>query len=261
MNWFSSVSALSVGPFTLHSCLLFVASFAGLCVTMSLGRRLAGNSGSKDDGLRIVLGATLSLLALLIGFTMSMAIGGYNSRQAAEESEATAIRAAYMRADLLPAHDGAVVRALLSGYVRERIRIYELQDPFERIGAREQSRHMQSEMWQVVTSSARDQPNPAMALAVGSINDVVTSQLRTRATWRNQIPLAAWILLIVTALCCGALVGRESRHSGVDRRLLLVLPLTISLAFMMIIEIDMPGRGVIRVQPVNLGYTDDFMSR
>jgi hypothetical protein len=65
-----------------------------------------------DDALenfRVVQGAVLTLLALIIGFTFSMAIGRYDQRKNLEEAEANAIGTEYVRADLLPAADAAKV--------------------------------------------------------------------------------------------------------------------------------------------------------
>jgi hypothetical protein len=46
--------------------------------------------------------ATMTLLALIIGFTFSMAVTRYDQRKTLEEAEANAIGTEYLRADLLP---------------------------------------------------------------------------------------------------------------------------------------------------------------
>jgi hypothetical protein len=45
----------------------------------------------------------MTLLALIIGFTFSMAVSRYDQRRTLEEAEANAIGTEYLRADLLPA--------------------------------------------------------------------------------------------------------------------------------------------------------------
>ena len=64
--------------------------------------------------------ATLTLLALLIGFSFSMAISLYDQRKNYEEAEANAIGTEFGRADLLPAGDSAKVRDLLRKYLDRR---------------------------------------------------------------------------------------------------------------------------------------------
>jgi hypothetical protein len=61
----------------------------------------------------LVLGATLTLLSLIVGFSFSMAVGRYDQRKNLEEEEANAIGTEYARAELLPAAAAARVRALL----------------------------------------------------------------------------------------------------------------------------------------------------
>src|SRR5437588_11598689 len=54
----------------------------------------------KEDGredFSVVLGATLTLLALLIGFSFSMAVSRYDQRKNYEEAEANAIGTQYLR--------------------------------------------------------------------------------------------------------------------------------------------------------------------
>ena len=74
-------------------------------------RRLAEGHVREDFG--IIQGATLTLVALIIGFTFSMALNRYDQRKNYEEDEANAIGTEYSRASLLPPTDAAKIRALL----------------------------------------------------------------------------------------------------------------------------------------------------
>ncbi len=91
-------------------------------------RRRRPLEGAALDDFRVVQGAILTLLALIIGFTFSMAIGRYDQRKNLEEAEANAIGTEYVRADLLPAADAAKVRTLLRRYTDERILFYTTRD-------------------------------------------------------------------------------------------------------------------------------------
>ena len=71
--------------------------------------------------LTLVLGGTLTLLGLIIGFTYSMAVTRYDQRKNYEEEEANAIGTEYVRADYLPTADAAKIRALLKNYLYLRI--------------------------------------------------------------------------------------------------------------------------------------------
>jgi hypothetical protein len=62
--------------------------------------------GERHD-FNIIQAATLTLLALIIGFSFSMAISRYDQRKTLEEAEANAIGTEYLRLDLVPAEDGS----------------------------------------------------------------------------------------------------------------------------------------------------------
>src|SRR5580765_5062534 len=83
--------------------------------------------GDRND-FSVVLGANLTLLGLLIGFSFSMAVSRYDQRKNYEEAEANAIGTEYVRADLLPVGDADKVRALLKNYLDQRVRAYTTRD-------------------------------------------------------------------------------------------------------------------------------------
>jgi hypothetical protein len=73
------------------------------------------------DDFGLILAATLTLLALIIGFRFSMATARYDQRKNYEEQEANAIGTEYVRADLLSPIEAAKVRSLLGSYLDQRV--------------------------------------------------------------------------------------------------------------------------------------------
>ena len=96
------------------------------------------------------------------------------------------------------------------------------------------------------------QPTPVVALANSGMNDVLNSQGYTQASWWDRIPLAAWGLLAVIAICCNLMVGYGARHPEAEGILMLILPTMVSVSFLLIADIDSPRGGVVLVQPRNL---------
>jgi hypothetical protein len=241
---------------TLHPLLLFVVAFIVLWLSAWFGAFALKRQRQLDDDLSkdfdVVLAATLTLLGLIIGFSFSMAITRYDQRKAYEEEEANAIGTEYLRADLLPAADGAAVRGLLRNYLDQRILFYTIKDEQELPQINARTAQLQTELWSAVKGPASAQPTPIVALVVAGMNDVLNSQGYTQAAWWNRIPLAAWGLLGAIAICCNVLVGFGSRSAKGGAKLLSVLPLVASIAFMLIADIDSPRHGVIRVTPLNL---------
>ena len=196
----------------------------------------------------IVLSATLTLLALIIGFSFSMAVSRYDQRKNFEEAEANAIGTEYVRADLLPADARMKVRDLLGHYLDQRIHYY--QSGRSEPGVDTADALTQAQLWSAVVNAASSQPTPVVALAVSGMNDVLNSQGYTQAAWRNRIPTAAWTLLWSIAVFANLLLGYRERQT--DVLVLTVLPLTVSIALFLIADIDTPHGGLIRVVPQNL---------
>jgi hypothetical protein len=111
---------------------------------------------------------------------------------------------------------------------------------------------LQAELWSTVVAPAAAQPTPLVALAVSGMNDVLNSQGYTQAAWWNRIPIAAWGLMVAIAVCCNGLVGFGARHMKAKGIMLLILPLILSIAFLLIADIDSPRGGLIHVNPKNL---------
>src|SRR5271156_6977545 len=111
-------------------------------------KHLTDDATGADAGL--VLGATLTILGLIIGFTFSMAISRYEQRKNYEEEEANAIGTEYVRADLLSAADAATVRQLLTQYLDQRILFYTTRDLQKLDAINSETATLQNKMWATV---------------------------------------------------------------------------------------------------------------
>jgi hypothetical protein len=232
--------------------LVLILSFGILALAARIGnylrkKRNIALEDSRED-FNTVLGATLTLLGLIIGFSFSMAISRYDQRKNYEEEEANAIGTEYLRADLLPAESTARVHALLKKYVDQRLLFYATRSPDELARINADTAGLQNQLWAGILQG-RVQDTPVYTLAVAGMNDVLNSQGYTQAAWWNRIPVGAWILMVTIAIFCNVLIGLGGRgHWGT----FLVLPLALSIAFFLISDIDSPRGGVIRVHPRNL---------
>jgi hypothetical protein len=238
-----------------HPLLVFAVSFVVLWFWAWVGWSFLRKRRTLDEAVRdefgVILGASLTLLGLLIGFSFSMATSRYDQRKNLEEEEANAIGTEYLRADLLPATDAAKVRTLLKEYLDQRIQFYVARNDEEAQQVNSSTAQVQAELWSTVPAHAAAAPNAITALFASGMNDVINSEGYTQAAWWNRIPTAAWALMVIIAIGCNLLLGYYSR--GVkSARLLAILPLFISIAFMLIADIDTPRHGVIRVIPQNL---------
>jgi hypothetical protein len=232
--------------FLIAIVLQVIAAFAG-DFFRKRGQNFKQGERHDFDTVRV---ATLTLLALIIGFTFSMAVTRYDLRKTLEESEANAIGTEYLRTDLLPGDAGGHARELLRQYLDLRIAFYEETSARAVKDINQRTANLQTELWKSVVPAANMQPTPVMALVVSGMNDVINAQGYTQAAWWNRIPLGAWAMMALMAISCNVLVGFGERRKS--EAILFVLPVVVSAALFLIADLDSPRGGVIRVHPQNL---------
>jgi hypothetical protein len=237
-----------------YPVVLFVLSAVILWGAARLGAFL--DKGDIEDAQRqdfgIVLGAALTLLSLLIGFSFSMATSRYDQRKGLEEAEANAIGTEYVRAGLLPHADTVKVDALLQAYLKARISFYEPQSDQQLQQNAVDTSALENQLWAAVQGPAKAKPSPLTSLVVSGMNDVLNSQSYTQAAWWNRIPASAWYLMGLIAIGANVLVGFGSHRAKGRFILLLIVPVLASIAFMLIADLDSPRGGLIHVSPQNL---------
>jgi hypothetical protein len=237
-----------------HPVVFFFVSFillwVGAQVNMLIRKKRHPRPLEDQDDFSLILGATLTLLGLLVGFTFSMAAGRYDQRKNYEDEEANAIGTEYVRADLLPLAEGDKVRALLREYLRERIVFYTERSRESLHDSDVATAELQNRLWAAIVSAVNTEPTQPHALVATGMNDVLNRQGYTQAAWLNRVPLAAWILMMAIALFSNILLGYRSH--GRAPVMFLVLPIALSISFFLISDIDSPRGGVILVQPQNL---------
>ena len=149
---------------------LFAISLLALWLAVQIGAFIRSRQPMQQDerdDTTLVINASLTLLALIIGFSFSMAVSRYDQRKDYEEEEANAIGTEYVRADLLPASDAANVRNLLERYLEQRTLFYTTHDHQRLAQIETETARLQSQLWTAVKTSAEAHPTPPVALAVG----------------------------------------------------------------------------------------------
>jgi hypothetical protein len=234
--------------------LMLVASFAALFGAAMLGvlaeRLWSPVKVSDHNELSIVQSAALTLLGLIIGFSFAMAISRYDQRKSLEEAEANAIGAAYLRASLMPDTPAAAARSGLKGYLDQRIQFCVVADESKLVQIEIERTKAFADLWDFARVEAAARPTPVSALVASGFNDVFNSTDATVAAWLDRIPIPAWWLMVMVGLGANLTLGFGARRYGSP--LLLVVPLTASVSFFLIADIDSPRGGVVQVRPENL---------
>lgn len=242
---------------------ILIIAFSIFCFVVWAGAALRKNKqelgGADREEFLFILGSTLTLLGLIIGFTFSMAVSRYDLRKQYEEQEANTIGTEYNRVDLLPAADALRVHALLSTYLDQRIVHYETRN-YRRLKEIEaQTERLQTDLWSGVAAPAAVEPTAVNTLILAGMNEVLDSEGYAQASSSNRIPTAAWALLTIISILCNYLVGYSLR--GKRTFVALILPVALSVSIFLIADIDSPRGGFIRVRPHNLERLADSLRR
>jgi hypothetical protein len=235
---------------------VFLISAVALWASAWFGATVVKKRRTLEEDLRqdfsIIHGATLTLLALIIGFNVAMAINHYDERTNNEEREANAIGTEYLRIGVFADTDAITVRQLLKEYLNDRILFYDTADPKTLERVETDTAQLQVKLWNAVRSPALAQATPLMALVVSGMNDVLNSQRYTQAAYWDRIPPGAWSLMVAIAIFANIMIGYSSRRETQEKAIFFILPIVLSISFMLIADIDSPRGGLIHVRPLNL---------
>jgi hypothetical protein len=231
--------------------LLIVSARVGVAAS-ARGHKLTSADRAEFD---LVRNAMFTLLGLMVGFAISMAVSRYDLRKSYEEAEANAIGTEYLRLDLMPPETTAAARALLRTYVDERIAFYLDHNPNRQEKNDEATIATMNALWAAIAPVAKARQTPTDALVASGMNDVLNAQGYTLAAWRNRLPVEVWMLLILIAAGCNFLVGFGAERLSPTTHA--VLPIAAALAFLLIADVEGPRNGFVQVSPVNI---DDVAS-
>jgi hypothetical protein len=232
--------------------LVFPLSFLVLWASAWVGSRFRGIFAPDREDFGVIIAATLTLLGLVLGFTFSMAVNRYDQRKLYEEEEANAIGTEYVRTELLPASDRDNLQWLLREYLDQRILFYRARDREQLRDIDAATAQLQTKLWKSVKIPSSAQQTAVTALAASGMNDVLNSQGYTRFAWRNRIPVEAWVLVGVIAACANLMLGLYLHRDRSNDISLIVLPVLVSVSFLLIADIDSPRGGLIHISPENL---------
>ena len=230
------------------------AFFALMLAATELGFRLGRKSEPRTpesikSQIFTVEAAILGILALLLGFTMSMAVSRFETRKQLVLEEADAIGTARLRAQLLPAPASTEIASLLSQYVNVRVQYGTAGDDLAQLEElNRQSARLQTELWSRTTAYARQDPNPVTTgLLLQSLNQAIDLGEARWMQFQNRVPESVIYVNAIVGLLSAMLVGYSF---GVNARRnifsMFTLTVAITLVLAVIIDLDRPRSGHIR---------------
>ncbi len=245
--------------FTLLAVAIAVGLFVGMLVFLELGRRLGlyqlERHGAESRGsVGIVDAAVYGLLGLLIGFTFSGAATRFDHRREIIGKELSTIGTAWRRIDLLPPDVQAAMRDRLRAYLDAVIASYSEQENFaEALVEPPALARAANDLWtKAVAAILAPSGEPARVLLVNSLNDMFVAVEEERLARRIHPPLVIFATLGIAALVSALFAGYAIANKAARNRFYMIgVAATISMAVYVIIELEYPRLGLIRVNDMD----------
>jgi hypothetical protein len=233
-------------PIVLIYLVLVLIALAAFELGFRLGRWWQTRTPDEKDGSTgLLVGALLTLLAFLLGFSISMATDRYNTRRTLVLTESNAINTAYLRAGYLPDPYRENIRAELREYVPLRI----APDDYDvRQANISRASAIQDTLWTMTEELARDYPeSTTLALFIESLNLVIDLQAeRVVAGIYVRVPDTVIAMVIVAGILTVGMVGY---NAGLSRKRSLIsavfLILLTTAVVTLVIDLDRPQAGLI----------------
>jgi hypothetical protein len=231
---------------------LLLAANVLLLLAVECGYRIgkwrhARTPDERDQPVGAMVASILGLLALVLGFTFSLAASRFEARRQTVLEEANAIGTTYLRARLLPEPERGETKKLLREYVDVRIRGV-AEGKMAEVVARSEAMH--ESLWTQASAAAEKNPNSIMTgVFIQSLNNVIDLHAkRVMVGLRSRIPLVIWGGLFGLAMLGMASVGYQSGLSTTRRSpAMLGLVLSFSVVLALIADLDRGHEGLLRV--------------
>ena len=254
--------------YDINSILIAVVLLLAMGAAMRLGRVVGkrGSSHHNDESksqVGAVQGSLLGLLALLLGFTFSLALNRYDDRSRAVVDEANAIGTAWLRTDFLsdPRRDEA--KALMSRYGLTRFEAGRVpaSETERRDGLVQAAEEIFAKLWDLASLETQAVGGPASVSFAASLNDMIDSLGSRDAAIERHVPEPVLFLMFATFVLLGSILGYSSgltlAKAGFPIYTMMVL--IVALVFV-IIDLDRPRRGIISVNQEPLRLVSESMA-
>ncbi len=242
---------------------IFMGSLVAFLVASEIGHYF-GLRARGEANIATLEAAMLGLLALMIGFSFSMAMTRYDARRDALLEEANAIGTAALRARLLPAPHDATGLRLLQSYVRVRLELVgrnPIRDELDATISR--SNEIQDALWRDLESAvAANNSVVPTGLYIQALNQVIDSQETRLTALRNRVPnIALWGLYGIAVVSIG-FTGYASGTSARRWRLpVSIMSVLVAAVILLIQDLDRPSTGFIAVDQQPMIDTADSLER
>lgn len=217
-----------------------------------LGRRVhrSGVDEHSRSQIATIQAAIMGLLALILGFTFAMSMSRYDKRKQMILEEANAIGTTFLRTQLLPEPPRREISNLLRQYVDVRLEVYAAGVDEEKLRrALAGANKLHKQIWSYTPALGEKDPRAVTTgLFLLSLNEMIDLHAKRLTAMENHVPESALILLYFLATMAVLFIGYSSGVAGLRKFFVtIMLPVLIAAVIHVIIDIERPHRGLIKV--------------
>jgi len=247
--WFSGVNLL----------VFVVVAFSLLSIACEAGFRFGGRSArhqTNREGVGTISAAMLGLLSFTLGLTIGYAQDRAETRRGLVVHEANAISTAWLRAKLVRSQEGSAIVELIEEFAKVELAFTVAGSAEPEAGLITRREALQDRIWGLEQTIARADPTPVTVTLANAVSEMFDAALAQRFAFDSRVPpTLSWMLLFGALLAVGAM-GYQFGLSGARHPLLVSLLLVMWTGGMaLIMDLNQPRLGSIRVDPAPLIWT------
>ncbi|MCG5233571.1 hypothetical protein [Xanthobacter oligotrophicus] len=222
-----------------------------------MGRRAKARATVQMEGVGVVVGGMLALMAFVLALTLSFANARFSERRTGTLAEANAIGTAWLRAKAVGTPRAEAIATLLEQYTRVRSDFVTAGIDMARIDALNQKTGvLQSAIWGHLAAIIREQPDPVSASLMAAINDTFDMSAAERLAMETRLPPQLfWLLIIMTLLSTGSVGYQLGLRDKSQPMLVVVLMLMWTVVIVDILDLGAPRLGNFRTSAAPYEWT------
>ena len=229
--------------------ILFAIVVGGTVLGLLAGRYLKKHSEVLREPIGVLQGALLGLVALILAFGLSLAVGRHEARRAAVVDEANTIGTTYLRAETLaePMRSGSLT--LLKRYTDISIHLSRtVPGSSEARDTSAASGVLQRRLWRLAGESLAEAPvASAPRLYVDSLNSMFDAQATRVAARNNRVPGEVLALEVLAAAVALGLLAFYLSMLGRGTISVVFAAVILTAVLLVTFDLDRPTRGLITV--------------
>jgi hypothetical protein len=256
MTILAEILAFSLFAFWL---VFFAIQWAAQALGAWLGRRHTARGTAPAEGVGVVVGGMLGLLAFVLALTLSFATTRFEERRQGTLMEANALGTAWLRAKAIGHPRGEELAKLFEDYTRLRADF--IKAPASRDAVRainDKTSELQNRIWEHVTVIVRERPDAISSSLMAATNEVFDRSTAERFAFSLTMPpQMVWLLMGIAVLSIGAL-GYQLGMRGLSLPILSVLLIAMwTSVIVVILDLSAPRIGSLRSSAAAYYWTLD----